>query len=203
MVFVSGIGCIVGGGRGAFLHLVCSTGYIVYRVLGRNDRRNRFGKYFLIAAGAVVMVYLSIHFNIFESAGAMRVSQNLTTDYSREYARRVAIDSFLKSPIIGHGIGSVWWEYGFYTHNVLLDFLVETGIIGAIIMVVTVFTMLIRLVRGSKTNSFDMFMLLVLLAMMVEHAFSGYWIASSNSFLVFGYVYGKNGGKGSRGRAFS
>ena len=192
MVFVSGIGCIVGGGRGAFLHLICSTAYIIYRVLMRNNRRSGFGKYFLIAVGAIVMVYLSIHFNIFESAGAMRVSQNLTTDYTREYARKVAINSFLNSPILGHGVGSVWWEYGFYTHNVLLDFLVETGLIGAIIMVVTVFTMLIRLVRCSKTNSFDMFMLLVLIAMMVEHTFSGYWFASSNSFLVFGYVYGKN-----------
>ena len=192
MTFVSGIGCIVGGGRGAFLHLVCSTGYIIYRVLSQSGRRNRFGKYFLLVAGAIVMVYLSIRFNIFESAGAARVAEGLTTDASREYARKVAIDSFLRSPILGHGIGSVWWEVGFYSHNVLLDFLVETGLIGAIIMVVTVFTMLLRLMRGSKTNSFDMFMLLILLAMMVEHTFSGYWIASSNSFLVFGYVYGKN-----------
>ena len=192
MVFVSGIGCIVGGGRGAFLHLVCSTGYIIYRVLCRSERGNRFGKYFLLVAGAIVMVYLSIHFNIFESTGAMRVAEGLTTDASREYARQVAIDSFLRSPILGHGVGSVWWEYGFYTHNVLLDFLVETGMIGAIILVVTVLTMLIRLVKGSKTSSFDMFMLIVLIAMMVEHTFSGYWFASFNSFLVFGYVYGKN-----------
>lgn len=191
MVFVSGIGCIVGGGRGAFLHLVCSTGYIIYRILARNDRRNAIAKYFLLAIGAIVMVYLSIHFNIFESAGAMRVSGNLTIDYSREYIRNVAIDSFLRSPILGHGIGSVWWEVGFYSHNILLDFLVETGFIGATIMVVTVCVMLKRLLRDSKTNSLDMFMLLVMLAMIVEHTFSGYWIASSNSFLVFGYVYGK------------
>ena len=192
MAFVSGIGCIVGGGRGAFLHLICSTAYIIYRVLGRNERRSRFGKYFLIVAGAIVMVYLSIHFNIFESAGAMRVANNLMADSAREYARKVAIDSFLKSPILGHGVGSVWWEVGFYSHNVLLDFLVETGGIGALIMVVTVCTMLIKLMKDSKTNSLDMFILLVMLAMLVEHTFSGYWIASHNSFLVFGYVYGKN-----------
>ena len=192
MVFVSGIGCIVGGGRGAFLHLICSTAYIIYRVLSRNERGNKFGKYFLLGAGAIVMVYLSIHFNIFESAGATRVANNLTSDAAREYARKVAIDSFLRSPIFGHGLGSVWWEYGFYTHNVLLDFLVETGLIGAIILVITVCTMLRRLMRDSKTNSFDMFILLVLLAMLVEHTFSGYWFASSNSFLVWGYVYGKS-----------
>ena len=191
MAFISGIGCIVGGGRGAFLHLVCSTGYIIYRVLGQRERRSGRGKYFLLAAGAIVMVYLSIRFNIFESAGAMRVANNLTTDTSREYARNVAIDSFMRSPFIGHGIGSVWWEYGFYTHNVVLDFLVETGLLGTIIMVITVFTMLIRLMKGSKSSSFDMFMLLILISMMVEHSFSGYWFASSNSFLVFGYVYGK------------
>lgn len=192
MVFVSGIGCIVGGGRGAFLHLVCSTGYIIYRVVSRNDRRSGLGKYFLIVAGAIVMVYLSIRFKIFESAGAVRVAEGLTTDSARTFIRRVAIDSFLKSPIIGHGIGSIWWEVGFYSHNMLLDFLVETGLIGAPIMVVTVCTMLIRLMKDSKTNSFDMFMLLILLAMVIEHTFSGYWIASSNMFLVFGYVYGKN-----------
>lgn len=191
-VFVCGIGCIVGGGRGAFLHLVCSTGYIVYRVLCQNDRRNRFAKYFLLVAGAIVMVYLSIHFNIFDSAGALRVSRNLTIDDSREYARKVAVDSFLRSPIFGHGLGSVWWEYGFYTHNMLLDFLVETGSIGAIIMVIMVCTMLKKLMRDSKTNSFDMFLLLILLSMLVEHTFSGYWFASSSTFLVFGYVYGKN-----------
>lgn len=191
LAFVGGIGCIVGGGRGAFLHLVCSTSYIIYRFLRRGKRGNGIGKYLLFFAGAIVMVYLSIHFNIFESAGAMRVAGNLTIDYSREYIRNVAINSFLRSPILGHGIGSVWWEVGFYSHNVLIDFLVETGFIGAVIMVVTVCVMLKRLTRDSKINSFDMFMLLVMLAMMVEHTFSGYWIASSNSFLVFGYVFGK------------
>lgn len=191
LAFISGIGCIVGGGRGAFLHLVCSTGYIIYRILARNERRNAIAKYFLLGLGAIVMVYLSIHFNIFESAGATRVSQNLTTDAAREYARSVAINSFLRSPILGHGIGSVWWEVGFYSHNILLDFLVETGLIGTIIMIVTVCLTLKRLMRDSKYNSFDMFVLLIMLAMLVTLTFSGYWFSSSNMFLVLGYAHGK------------
>ena len=192
MAFVCGIGCIVGGGRGAFLHLVFATGYIIYRVLSRSGRGRKFGNYLLLVIGAMVMVYLSIHFNIFESAGAIRVAGNLTVDYAREALRDRALSSFLHSPFWGHGIGSIWWELGFYSHNVLLDFLVEAGLMGAIILIATVFTMIRRLIRGAKTGSFDLFVLLTMFAMLVEHTFSGYWLAASNMFLVFGYVYGKS-----------
>lgn len=191
MAFASAIGCLVGGGRGAFLHLVSVSGYIIYRVLGRNDRGKRFRNYFLIALGVVIMAFLAIHFHIFESAGAMRVANNLTVDYNREYLRNVAINSFLKSPFIGHGIGSIWWEVGFYSHNMILDFLVETGSIGTILMVVVMCNMLRKLMRSSRINSFDMFILLLLLYHIVGGTFSGYWLASPRLFMPFGYVYGK------------
>lgn len=192
IMFMSAVGCIVGGGRGAFLYLIFVTAYLVYRIIGRERKRGRF-KYFLMLAGAaIVMVYLANRFQIFESAGAIRVAENLTKDEVRDMLRSKALASFKESPIIGHGIGSVWWEVGYYAHNMILDFMVEMGLIGTIIMIMVIIRMLHTLIVRSNVRSFDMFILLILLGNLVEGTFSGYWISLFKLFLVFGYVYGLN-----------
>lgn len=188
MLFVCGIGCILGGGRGAFVYIVAITAYLIYRIFKRGGKSNT--KYILLVLGGVlVMVYLAHHFNIFSSSGFMRVADSLTSDDIREENVRKAMTAFKESPIIGHGLGSIWWTVGYYSHNMLTDLLAETGVVGTTIVVIVLLSCLFHLIKSSRINQFDMFMLILFLGALVEDTFSGYWISSSKFFLIFGYVY--------------
>ena len=189
LIFLCSIGCILGGGRGAFVYLVAISAYLAFRIISRRKKGKL--KYILLLFGAaLVMVFLAIRFQIFESVGASRVAESLTSDDARSTLWNTAMNSFKESPIVGHGIGSIWWEVGFYSHNILADLLVETGVIGASIVVIVLAKMVFCMIRRSKLSNLDMFLMLVFFGCLLKNSFSGYWMSSFNLFLIFGYVFG-------------
>lgn len=189
MLFVCALGCILGGGRGAFVYLVCVSTFVVYRLLKQKGKaKGTTIVLLMIAAG--VMVILAQYFQVFESSGFTRVSGRLTKDDARTQLWFLAMNAFQESPIIGHGLGSIWWEVGFYSHNMLSDFLVETGIVGAVFFVTVLIKIFVCLSKRSKVSSFDMFIFLVFLGALVKYTFSGYWFSAPKLFLAFGYVFG-------------
>ena len=193
VLFISVVGCVLGGGRGAFVFLVFIMSYLVYRIiLLASSRKNNLNYFIVLFSVAAVIIYISFRYNIFSSVGAQRVSENLTSDSIRVELWRMALQLFLNSPIIGHGLGSIWWEIGLYSHNMFLDFMAEIGILGTTVMLSAIITMLVRLVRGSKASSLDMFVLLIFLGHLIQNMFSCYWFSSFSLFLVFGYVYGRD-----------
>lgn len=189
MIILCAIGCILGGGRGAFVYLVIISAYLVYRIIG-NKKKGKVGYLVMLVGVAIALVYFASRFQVFESVGASRVAESLTTDEGRMGLWEKAMDSFKESPIIGHGLGSVWWEVGFYSHNILADLLVETGIIGTVIIMSVLIKCVVKIIKLSKSNTMAMFLLLVFSGILVETAFSGYWLSASKMFLVYGFVYG-------------
>lgn len=189
VVFVCAIGCIMGGGRGAFVYLVLIGIYLAYRSLKKKDHF-KFGNIVSVAIIMVVLLFLANYFNISESAGFIRVSESLTTDDSRVNLWKKAILAFKESPVFGNGLGSVWWTVGFYSHNILSDLLSETGITGTIIALVVLFKMYKKLRKLSNRSEFDMFMLILYIGCLVYVAFSCYWISFHKLFLIYGYAYG-------------
>lgn len=188
LMFVCAIGCILGGGRGAFVFIVFISAYLIWRLI-RQSGKNTHHRLFLLLMASIIMVYLAVHLHVFESSGFLRVSETLTEDDYRMAFIQKALNVFGESPFIGHGIGSIWWTVGFYSHNMLMDFLAETGIIGTIILVTVLFRMFLLLIRWSHYDSLDMFMLIVFLGALVHDSFSGYWISSPKFFMIFGYVF--------------
>ncbi len=189
LIIICSIGCILGGGRGAFVYLVVISAYMVYRIIGkRNDRR--LGFVFLLIGIASALFYFANHFEFFQSVCASRVAELLITDETRMDLWGRAINSFMDSPVFGHGLGSVWWEVGFYSHNFLSDLLVETGIVGTLVVTLIIIKCVVRLVRLSKINTLSFFLLLVFMGSLVKLAFSGYWLSNSNLFLGYGFAYG-------------
>lgn len=191
VMFACAVGCLVGGGRGAFAFLIVVTVYLIYRVVRRSGKGNI--KYIaLLIVGVALMVYLSDKFSVFESAGFSRVSDRMLQDDVRGELWKKAIAAFAESPIFGNGLGSVWWTVGYRSHNILSDLLSETGIFGTSIVLVLLIKGLIKLIKWSEFNSLDMFLLVVIIGSLVHDTFSGYWISSFKIFLVLGYVFGKS-----------
>ena len=189
VMFVCAIGCLMGGGRGAFVYLVLIGIYLTYRSLkgkGHFNVRNIFSLVII----TMVLLLLANHYNIFESAGFVRVSESLTSDDSRADLWRKSMAAFKESPILGNGLGSVWWTVGFYSHNILSDLLSETGVIGTTIALVVLIKLFRKLTKLSDRSEFDMYMLILYIGCLVYIAFSCYWISFHKLFLIYGYVYG-------------
>lgn len=191
MLFVCAAGCVMGGGRGAFVYLVIMGIYLVYRIIQeRGNGKAKVSTMVLLIATTLIAVFLASRLDIFDSAGFTRISDNLTTDDNRDALWKSAINAFKQSPILGQGIGSVWWTVGFYSHSMFTDFLAETGIVGTAIFLLVLLKCFFTLLRRSRDNCFDMFIFLVFCGALVEYTFSGYWISAPKLFLVYGYVYG-------------
>ena len=180
--------CLMGGGRGAFIYIILITVYLVW-LMYKTHRGNRLHVIVLVVAIAVIFVFLSNRFGIFDSSGMARVTQHLTEDDTRKNLWKSAIDYFNESPLWGWGLGSIWWTVGFYSHNFLTDLLAETGLVGTIIVVYTLWLILYRLFKMYKNDKSIVFVILVFLGSLIQVTFSGYWIAAHQLFFAFGFVF--------------
>lgn len=188
LFFVCAIGCLMGGGRGAFVYIIAVTFYLIFRVVGRYGRTNMLTMLSL-AIAAFLMSYLAYRLQIFQSTGFSRVIEELTTDEYRTTYWKQALGAFYDSPAFGNGIGSIWWTLGFYSHSIVTDLLSETGLIGTSVLFYVLAVILLTLIRRSHISDLDMFLLLFFLGHFIQSFFSGYWFANHALFLSFGYVF--------------
>lgn len=194
---ISILGCLSSGGRGGFLYLAVISVFLFYRIF-RNNRKTRVWLLIIIILGIVSVSYLFNYLGISDSQGFTRITESATSDAGRNDFHRLALNAFKESPIIGNGLGSIWWTVGFYSHNIFTDLLADTGILGTLLMFVVLVKSLIILNKRSYVSSFDFFILLIFMGVGFQSLFSGYWFAMPNYFLVFGYVYGASSKKGSK-----
>ena len=191
LMFFCAICCISGGGRGAFVYMIAISVYLAFRALHRVKFVNRLWTGLLIILSAIILFILANNLGVFGSEGFLRVTESLTYDPIRNELRHRAISAFQESPIIGNGLGSIWWKLGFYSHNIVTDLLVESGIIGTLVICSILIKCLIKILRDSKQNNLSFFLFVLFLGALTEVSFSGYWLSTSKLFLVYGYVYSK------------
>ena len=85
--------------------------------------------------------------------------------------------SFIENLPIGHGIGSVFYEIGEYTHNCITDALVEIGLVGCLIYILLLLNTWIKGIKLIKTDMSNSLWLIIFLNGFVMSLFSGYYIA--------------------------
>lgn len=187
MVFFATM-CVMGGGRGAMVFLVLVTLFIVYKLISINKaHRTRFLLYIFIIG--FIFAYIASVAGVWESDGFNRVATNIAHDDERTRLVSIAFKSFFDSPLFGHGLGSVWYEVGYYSHNIGLDLLVETGIVGTIIGVVIIFVMIKRMMKLCSFDKSFIFLMIIFIESLIQGSFSGYWLNTPTLWLVFGMVF--------------
>jgi O-antigen ligase len=116
------------GGRGAFVTMILLGLFVLY-IMIKSHRISYVALSSIIVITAGVIILLLIKLNVMETVGFLRISERLTEDPGRLELYNKAWRSIENSYYMGSGLGSVWWEVGFYSHNMFLDMLVEIGII--------------------------------------------------------------------------
>lgn len=124
------------------------------------------------------------------TSGFSRIVNTVETqdENGRDFLRAMALNSFLESPILGHGFGSVFYEIGEYSHNCVTDALVETGIIGAgifVFLIIYVWKKSGQMMRYDITN---FLWRIIFLDGIVMSLFSGYYLAHLPIYWTVGFV---------------
>lgn len=186
-MLVQAVTCALAGGRGGLVLLIVYIVYMTYCLFRRSNLSKI--RLFAIAVVAIVgFIMVANQFNLWDSAGFSRSSNFAHNDDRFELWR--AIWPFVSdSAYMGYGIGGDYYSWGFYTHNILLDWLLELGLFGAVVMIVFYFKQIQKLWRIAKTNEIFSVLMILFLFAFVMNLFSGYWITTSANWLVFGAVF--------------
>ena len=87
-------------------------------------------------------------------------------------------------------LGSDFMTWGFYSHNIFVDFLAETGIIGFVLFV-TLFIWIVKtLLKQCFIDEYYIFIMCIGLYGLVMVLFSGYWISMYQIWMLMGVAYG-------------
>jgi len=194
LVFVNLITIFISGGRGGIVAFL-STMLFLFYAKTRNAKSKKGTKmlYLVIGVGLILIGYEAIQvagsLNL-DASGYERVAGFV--DGSDEGPSRIVlwemyISSILASPIWGHGFGSVFFESDFYSHNLFVDAMVETGLIGAFILLGLVIRSFKEGFMLMKSDVSECLWVLIFLEGFVWSFFSGYYL--SHLLLWWGIVF--------------
>ncbi len=183
-------GVFLFGGRGGMvLLMILSLYYLLTRQRGRSLTKKHFVTIVgivLIAAG-IFIVFRNASVNL---VGFNRILSFLSNmrDSNRFELYRMALDSFMESPIIGSGFGSVFYTVGFYSHNLFTDFLCETGAVGTLLLI-AVLALSVRNLHGlNQKDPLNRFGTVIFIFGFTMVMFSGYYLSSQMIWFAVGFA---------------
>lgn len=170
---------LCGGGRGGFLLAVGMLLYFALVILRDNRRKAGYTTVIMVMVlivAAALIAYFSVQGDTIR--GFSRITKFLSSpkdnDRNKQYVE--AIEYFLSSPIIGNGIGSVWFTLGFYSHDIFTDLLCEGGVLwtGTFVLIMIWYTMKeVHMILENKAYRFGLIIFLFAFVMLL---FSGYYL---------------------------
>lgn len=181
---VQAVTCLMSGGRGG---VVLLSFYILFVIIlmWLQERLSKIQLISIIFIAIVVFIVVSNIFDLSNASGFTR-SSKLIHDDDR-------INMWIKlwkyveaNNYVGYGLGSDFIIIHGYSHNFLLDFMIETGVLGTIILCIVFFKMYMAIFRNVFTN--DVFIILSIVGIygLVMNSFSGYWISTYAHWMILG-----------------
>lgn len=184
---------IMAGGRGAF---VLGCVFTLYFAL-KHITFSKLISCILIGLAVLLTINAILSDNEIFKMGFERIfnffgnTEAIGTD-NRWIRWNLAWNAFTKSPVFGHGLGSVFYEVGFYSHNIFTDMLCEGGVVLFLIFIFV----LMKFIRASQiliTEDYrNEIIVIVFLCSFVMNSFSGYYLSDTGIWLSLTYVLCKN-----------
>lgn len=141
--------------RGAFISLIVAL--VIMYALKKDSR------FILYSASMIILFLLFNNGAGYERINIARINNDSSSVYRIEIWR-TSLLIFMKNPLVGNGIGTLWyslsqassklWGVVYHAHNIFLHFAAETGIIGLVSFVNILFSLIPGSVKIVK-NTFD------------------------------------------------
>lgn len=179
LTIVQFIICVSAGGRGG---VVLATILIIVGIIMVKGVKEAF--FWSLIIGIFSIIILEFILDLLpkigiESVGLTRIIESTTStfDNSRSILWTYSLFYFFNNPVLGNGIGSVFFLFGQYSHNFILDILCETGILGTFIIIIIICYFIKKIGRIYSKGNLYRFMLISFICGIVMNLFSGYiWV---------------------------
>ena len=187
-MLVQAVSCCMAGGRGGLVLLIVYIVYMSYFLL--KQKRISKGRLITLVVSLIAgFWYFANRFNMWNSVGFQRSSSfsdtsSDRTDMWEELWHFVPDNNFLP-----YGLGGDYYTFGFYTHNVLLDWCIELSVIGAAFMVFLYWKTYKINFELTKHDGIFVITMILFLYGVVMNLFSGYWITTFPIWMAFGIAY--------------
>ena len=186
------------GGRGGFVSfLVINSILVIYWLHKSSLTINSMIRFIILAIVAFIGIcFVVINASSISLGGNIGFNRILSllgsgSDSGRIYIYRHAIMLFLQEPIFGHGVGSVFGLLGGHSHNLFIDSILETGIIGGSLLVCLLFNTFWKCTRIIRINENYLIGIIIFLQGFMFSMFSGYYLAHALLFSGVVYIQGK------------
>lgn len=180
---------MMAGGRGAF---VLGIVFTLYFGLKRISLLNLLVYISLVAIGLYALQRYMAGSEMMQAGfdriwGFFSDSEAIEDDIRWE-RYRLAWISFRHSPIVGHGLGSVFYEIGMYSHDVFLDVLCEGGVLLMGIFLLILFRFYQKSRFLLKVDSRNEIVIIIFLSSFVLLWFSSYYMSDTGFWLMISYT---------------
>lgn len=189
MMAISGIVCIISGGRGGFV-LLCMYLVVLLYIIYKRGYISKTNIFLLVGTSTILFLALANYFDLWDYAGFKRVIHPLAQQTGRKDDWLEVLTYFFNSPIYGNGLGSDFYTWGFYSHNIVVDLLAETGVIGLGLFGYLFFWTIRTIYRQSQVDDFYVLVLIIAMYGLIMNCFSGYWISAWPNWFAFGVAFG-------------
>ena len=178
------VACCMSGGRGGVVLLVVYIVVMLY-LMQYSKIASKKKVMFIALLGFCVFIITANHLDLWKSAGFNR-SSGLVQDQDRYDLWKKIWVYVENNNYMGYGLGGDYFTFGFYTHNILLDFILETGIVGCVFLI-SIFINIYKTIFKKCTVD-NIFILLAIIGIygVVMNLFSGYWITTYAHWMMLG-----------------
>lgn len=179
--------CLMSGGRGAAILLGIYVAFALFHVIMINRKHRK-----LVLLSVILFVYAFFYFadyySMWEASGYERIMAMAEYD-NRTKVYLPAMELIRQTQAMGTGLGSVFYQLGFYSHNMFLDLLIEVGFLGTIVFCMFLIRLCYKMYGYYQCDSNFYFLIVIFLHFFTLHMFSGYWFVSQGFWFVSSVVF--------------
>lgn len=181
---IQAVTCLMSGGRGG---VVLLSAYIIFVVIlmWQQEKLSKIQLISIIFTAIIIFIVVANIFDLSNASGFARSSKLLHDD--DRLNMWIKLWKYVEANnYVGYGLGSDFLVTRGYTHNFFLDFMIETGIMGTIILCIIFFKMYRSVFRNVFTNDIFIIICIVGIYGLVMNSFSGYWISTYSHWMILG-----------------
>lgn len=191
MAFLNIWPLFAGGGRGAMVIVFCfALYYVFYRIQPFRSVKGILGAAVCVIAILYLWKYIST--NSILASGIERITVFFSGTMDQSALERVeiyqnAVALFNEHPILGGGPGYALCEMGIWSHNIFLDLLADTGMIGTGIFTIWILSCFVTVFRNAKSDSNVEAAFILGMNSFIMLCFSGSYISDGGIWFFLAY----------------